>query len=56
MAKCGITECTNSAVAGFERADANLSVIRWCKYHEVDLADEVYGPGRHLNQRQVDKT
>ena len=56
MAKCGVTECSKRAVAGFERADVNQSVIRWCEDHKNDLADKVYGPGRHLNQEQVDKT
>jgi hypothetical protein len=56
MAKCGITECSKRAVKGFEKADANRSVVRWCDDHEADLADKVIGPGRWLTQRQVDKT
>jgi hypothetical protein len=56
MAKCGVTTCDKKAIKGFERANINKSVIRWCEDHEADLADEVYGPGRWLNQRQVDKT
>ena len=56
MAKCGVTECSKRAVAGFERADDNGSVIRWCKDHETALADKIYGPGKHLNQKQVDRT
>jgi hypothetical protein len=55
MAKCNITECGNKAIKGFEKADINKSVICWCNDHETDLADKVIGPGRWLNQEQVDR-
>ena len=54
MAKCGVTTCDNRAIAGFEQADVNKSVIRWCKIHEADLCSKAYGPGRRLTQEQVD--
>ena len=54
MAKCGMTNCDEKAIKGFEKENINKSVICWCKEHETDLSSNVSGPGRWLTQEQLD--
>lgn len=55
MAKCCDASCKKKAIAGFERDDINKSIICWCEEHERDLRSEAYGPGKWLDQEQLDE-
>ena len=67
MAKCGLRDCNQQAIAAFEEIEIHrlldgttkttpLGVYRFCKFHEANIRPFTQGKeGRWLTSEEIDK-